>query len=52
MPKFTIEDVDKQIDEIRERHRRKPIDRRGLLWRLMEEARRRRAQKPPGERTI
>ena len=52
MPKFTMKDVDKQIDEIRERHHKKPTNGRGLVGRLMEEARRRRTPRPPGERTV
>lgn len=51
MPKFTIEDVDKRIDEIREKHRRKPTEGRGLLSRLLTEARRRRMPRPPEVKT-
>ena len=50
--KFTMEDVDKRIDEIRERHRRpKRIEGRGLFGRLLTEARRRRMTKPPEVKT-
>ena len=52
MPKFTIEDVDKQIDEIRERHRQpKQLKGRDLLSRLLE-TRRGRIPKPLGETTV
>ena len=40
MPKFTMQDVDKRIEEIREKYRQpKPVNGKGILGKLLQKAR-------------